>query len=160
MITTVSVIGSPTTTSVAERLGLASSNFPGHFFRADNGHYQVSTAHGRGIDKTAIGHGFLDAIEELRLFEHNVGSARGRAGIGIGPAIARSDKPQFGQAEIEHGSRRLADVLAELRANEDDNRRRRGHINLSSRFGPSGGAGSSLTASAISAKSPGSVNSL
>jgi hypothetical protein len=41
---------------------------------------------------------------------------------GIGPAIARGDEAHFGQAEIEHRPRRLADILAQLRANKNDDR--------------------------------------
>ena len=95
-----------------------------------------------------VGDGVGHRVEELGLFEHDVGAARGRTCVGIGPAIARCDDAHFGEAEIEHGPGRLADILAELRADEDDDRRRRGaaHSNLP-------GSGGSPTSSAISAKS-------
>jgi hypothetical protein len=43
-----------------------------------------------------------------------------RSGRGIGPAVARRDQPHFGQPEVEHGARSLADILAQLRADKDD----------------------------------------
>ena len=50
----------------------------------------------------------------------DVGSGRGGAGRGIGPSVARFDQTHFSKAEIEHGARRLADVLAQLRAHQHD----------------------------------------
>ena len=44
----------------------------------------------------------------------------GRSGSGIGPAVARRHQAQIGEPEIEHGARGLADILAELGADQDD----------------------------------------
>src|SRR3546814_13146848 len=45
--------------------------------------------------------------------------------IRIWPAVARSDQPHIDKPEIEHRPRRLADVFAQLRADEDDGGRLR-----------------------------------
>ena len=120
----------------------------GHFLGTDHRRHDVAFADGRGEDLAAIGDGVGHRVIELGPFEHEVGTARRRAGIGIGPTVARGDDAHFGQAEIEHRPCRLADVLAKLRADEDDNRRRcdAAHSNLP-------GSGGSPTSSAISAKS-------
>ncbi len=62
-----------------------------------------------------------DAVVHLRPFDHHVRPAGGGAGGGVGPAVAGGDEAHLGQPEIEHRPRRLADILAELRADEDDN---------------------------------------
>src|SRR3546814_10443791 len=56
--------------------------------------------------------------ENLRLVQHHVRARRRRPGIRIGPAVARGHQPHLDQPEIQHGPRRLADILAKLRADE------------------------------------------
>ena len=51
-----------------------------------------------------------------------VGLARRGARLVVRPAVARIDQPEFRQAEIGHGARHHADILAELRLDEDDRR--------------------------------------
>ena len=126
-----------------------------HFLRPQHGHDEVAPPDRRGKDLVAVGDGGLDRVVQLRAFENDVGAARGRAGLGIGPAVARGNQPHLGQPEIEHGARRFADVLAELRPNEDDDGFG-GHKSLSWLAGEA----SFSTRSAISAKSPGSLKSL
>ena len=41
------------------------------------------------------------------------------------------DQPEVGQSEVQHGARRLADVLAQLWLDEYNDRSRRGHSSLS-----------------------------
>jgi hypothetical protein len=43
----------------------------------------------------------------------------------IGPAVAGSDQSEIGNPEIRHGPRGEADILAELRLDQDDRGRRR-----------------------------------
>ena len=38
----------------------------------------------------------------------------------LADAVARAHQPHFGQPEIQHGPRRLPDILAQLRADQDD----------------------------------------
>src|SRR3546814_11195933 len=68
----------------------------------------------------SIGDRCGERSEDLRLCRHDVGARRRRAGIGIGPTVARCDEAEFGQPEIEHRARRLADIFAQLRADEND----------------------------------------
>ena len=49
-----------------------------------------------------------------------VGPGGGALGADIGPAVARIDDPQARQREITHGARGHADVLAELRLDQND----------------------------------------
>ena len=58
--------------------------------------------------------------EDLGLLENDVGAASGRTSVGVRPAVARCNQPHVGQPEVEHRSSRLADILAKLRADEDD----------------------------------------
>src|SRR3546814_13142586 len=63
----------------------------------------------------SIGDRCGERSEDLRLCRHDVGARRRRAGIGIGPTVARCDEAEFGQPEIEHRACRLADIFAQLR---------------------------------------------
>ena len=61
-------------------------------------------------------------VEQHGVVENAVG-ARGRAlRVNIGPAVARLDEPQTPESEIGHDAGRRADVLAELRLDQDDDR--------------------------------------
>ena len=77
-------------------------------------------AHRGDIDVRAIRHRVGDGLEHLGPFQDDVRAAGGGAGARIGPAVARSDEAQVDQPEIEHRARCLADILAQLRADEDD----------------------------------------
>jgi hypothetical protein len=76
---------------------------------------------GGGEQQRAIGDRLLDGVEQLDLVEDVIGAGGSPAGMDVRPAIARIDDAQPGQAEIAHGPRAHADVLAELRLDEDDN---------------------------------------
>src|SRR4029450_3368581 len=96
-------------------------------------------------------------LVRLPLAQHATRSAGCRSGFRIGPAVARSDETHFREAKVQHRPGRLADILAQLRADEDDDRWLAAHRSL---LWPGGGTASFSTRSAISAKSPGSLKSL
>ncbi len=135
-------------------------DFGRHFRWIDDRQEEFPAAHRRGKDRGAIGNGVGHRREYFGVGQNRIRSACRRAGLGIGPAIARGDEAKLGQPEIEHCPRGFADILTELRADEDDDRAKAVHNSLPSNPGPSGGTGVPSTASAISAKSPASVKSL
>ncbi len=62
-----------------------------------------------------------------RVVEHGVvedpaGAGRHDTGLLVWPALPWFDEPQARQAEIRHGARGSADILAELRLDQDDHR--------------------------------------
>ena len=78
-----------------------------------------------GEHEGQVGDRGLDGVEQFGLVEDPVGAGGGHPGARIGPAVARLDQTQPRQAEIRHGPRRRADVVAELRLDQDHHRRRR-----------------------------------
>ena len=76
----------------------------------------------RGVKRMQIGRGRLHAREELSRPDHLIGTGSRRLGLGIGPAVAGPYQAQIREAAIEHGARGKADVLAELRLDENDRR--------------------------------------
>ena len=64
----------------------------------------------------------LDARVEPRLVEHRIGAARRRDRLVVRPAVARAHEAQIVEAAIHHRPRRGADILAELRLDQDDRR--------------------------------------
>ena len=101
---------------------LRTGDLAARFLGRDDRLGDAALAHGGSVDMRAIGHGFGRTGIDLRPVEDDVGSGRGGAGGGIGPSVARFDQTHFSKAEIEHGARRLADVLAQLRAHQHDDR--------------------------------------
>ena len=71
---------------------------------------------------TEIGAGRLDAIESGDIDPGLKRTGGQRLGGRIGPAIARGRDAQLRQAEVQHGARRRADILAKLRLGQDDDR--------------------------------------
>ena len=63
-------------------------------------------------------------VEQPRLVEDAVGAGGRHPGARVGPAVARLDQAQPRQAEIRHGARGGADVVAQLRLDQDDDRAR------------------------------------
>ena len=83
----------------------------------------VALARRRGEDEIADRRSPRARVSNtVAAIDHMVGLARRGARLVARPAVARIDEPQLGQAEIGHGARHHADVLAELRLDEDDRR--------------------------------------
>ncbi len=91
--------------------------------RADHGLGELARARGRGVEAVEVGRGVLDALEQRQAVEHLVGARGGGQRLGVRPAALRPHEAQLEQAEVEHRARRGADVLAELRAHQDHDRR-------------------------------------
>ena len=108
---------------------------------------EAAFAHRCCIDMLAIRDRVGHAVKHLGILKDDIGASRGRASRGIRPAIARGDKAHLGQAEIEHGAGRLANILPKLRPNKNENR---GHFYLRA---------ASAMLPAKSSKSRGSVKS-
>jgi hypothetical protein len=96
-------------------------DFSRHLFRPDNRDHQIAPANRRSEYQAAVSNCFGCRIEDLGIVEDNVRAAGRGTCFRIGPAIARAHQPHFGQPEVEHCPRSFADILAELRTNEDDN---------------------------------------
>ena len=95
----------------------------GHFLRGGFGRDDrlglIVRARGGREQQRAVGHRRLHGVEQLRGVEDGVGAGRGAARMHVGPAVARVDDAQPRQAEIAHRPRRHADVLAELRLDQN-----------------------------------------
>jgi hypothetical protein len=77
-------------------------------------------AGGGGKQQRAVGDRLLDRVEQLDVIQDMVGAGGGAPGMDVRPAIARIDDPKPRQPEIAHRARGHADVLAELRLDQDD----------------------------------------
>ena len=75
-----------------------------------------------GEQQRQVGDRLLDGIEQLRPLQNLVGAGRRPLRGDVRPAVARVDNSQARQREIAHGARGHADILAELRLDEDHNR--------------------------------------
>ena len=78
-----------------------------------------------GEHEGQVGDRRLDACRTARPRRARGRRRRPRPRRAVGPAVARLDQPQPRQAEIRHGARRRADIVAELRLDQDHHRRRR-----------------------------------
>ncbi len=76
-------------------------------------------AGGGGKQQRAVGDRLLHGVEQLDLIQDMVGAGGGALRTDIRPAVARLDDPQPGQPEIAHRARGHADVLAELRLDQN-----------------------------------------
>src|SRR6201999_950332 len=72
-----------------------------------------------------------DGIEQFDIIQDMVGAGGGTAGMDVRPAVARIDDAKPRQREIAHRTRGHADVLAELRLDQNDD----GTGQLVARFG-------------------------
>src|SRR5499427_5192571 len=97
----------------------------GRSVRCDHGFRLVMGARRRREDEGAIGDRRLQRVEQRRRFENAVGTGGRAVRVNIGPAVARVDEAQLREAEIRHHARGRADVFAELRLDQDDDRPRR-----------------------------------
>jgi len=62
----------------------------------------------------------LQGIEQLSAAQNVVGAGRGALGGDIWPAVAGIDDPKPRERKVAHRARRHADILAELRLDQDD----------------------------------------
>jgi hypothetical protein len=69
-----------------------------------------------------VGDRLLDGIEQLGAVENMVGTGRGALGGDVRPAVARVDDPKPRKRKIAHRARGHADVFAELRLDQDNDR--------------------------------------
>ena len=72
-----------------------------------------------GKDEVEVGDRRLDGVEQLGRLQDVVGAGGGALGGDVRPAVARIDDAQPAQRKIAHGARGHADVLAELRLDQD-----------------------------------------
>ena len=80
----------------------------------------VVGAGGGGEQQGAVGDRLLHGVEQLDLVQDVVGAGGGARGLDVRPAVARVDDAQPRQREIAHRARGHADVLAELRLDQND----------------------------------------
>ena len=103
----------------------AASDMGGHFprraLRRHHGFGLVMRAGGGGKQQIEVGHRRRNRIEQLGAVEDVIGAGGGALGGDVGPAVARLDDPQARECKIAHGARRHADVLAELRLDQNHN---------------------------------------
>ena len=74
-----------------------------------------------GKQQREVGHRLLHGVEQHSLFQNLVGAGRRPLRRDVRPAVARIDYSQAGKREVAHRARRHADILAELRLDEDHN---------------------------------------
>ncbi len=87
-------------------------------------HYRLGLVMGAGRggeQQRQVGDRLLDGVEQLGLLQNLVGAGRRPLRGDVRPAVARIDDPQTRQRKIAHRARGHADILAELRLDEDHN---------------------------------------
>ena len=92
------------------------------FHRGDHRLGLVMGAGRGGKQQGQIGDRLLDRVEQLGLFQNLIRAGRRPLRRDVRPAVARIDDPQTRQRKIAHRPRGHADILAELRLDEDHNR--------------------------------------
>ena len=96
-------------------------DLPRRGFRRDHGLGLVVGARGGGEQQRAVGDRLLDRVEQLDSFQDMVGAGGRALRVDVRPAVARIDDAQPRQREIAHRARGHADVLAELRLDQNHN---------------------------------------
>ncbi len=94
----------------------------GRLGRPDHRLRLVVGARGRRQHESAVGDRGLDRVVEPGVVENAVGAGGGAPRLQARPAVARVDEAQPRQPEIGHHARGGADVLAELRLDQHDDR--------------------------------------
>ena len=92
----------------------------GRRFRRHHGLGLIVGARGGREQQRAVGDRRFNGLEQFDPVEDMIGARGCALRRDIGPAVARVDDAQPCQAEIAHGARRHADVLAELRLDQND----------------------------------------
>ena len=87
---------------------------------AEDALHLPALAGGGGEHVVQIGDGLAGRLEKRRAVEHMRRAGGRRMGALLRPAVARRDEAKFAQAEIRHGARHHADILGQLRLDEDD----------------------------------------
>ncbi len=72
-----------------------------------------------------VGDRRLHRIVELRVLENAIGAGGRAPRLHVGPTVAGLDEAQPAETEISHHARRRADIFAELRLDQHDDRARR-----------------------------------
>ena len=85
----------------------------------------IVVARGGGEHEAAIANRIIEAVKKPSTVKDAVGAGRHHPRPLVRPALERLDQPQPRQPEIGHGARRRADVLAELRLDQNHDRPRR-----------------------------------
>ena len=93
---------------------------PGRLARAADRLFHIAPPRCRRQDQLQVRDRFPGRVEDARAVDHRIRPGRGRPRRRVGPAVARRHKAQLVQAAIQHRARRHADILAELRAHQDD----------------------------------------
>jgi len=88
--------------------------------RPDHGLGLVVGARRGGEQQVEVGDRLLHRVEQFDLFQNVVCAGRGALGGDVGPAVPGVDDAQAAQGKVAHGARGHADVLAELRLDQDD----------------------------------------
>lgn len=70
----------------------------------------------------AVSDGFREGGKHLYLFEYEIGIGRCRHCCGVWPSVARAHETETVEPAVEHRTGAHADVLPELRFDEDDDR--------------------------------------
>ena len=76
---------------------------------------------GGGKQQRQVGDRLLDGVEQFGLLQDLVGAGGCALRRDVRPAVARIDNSQARQRKIAHRARGHADILAELRLDEDHN---------------------------------------
>ena len=92
------------------------------------------SARGGREQQRAVGDRLLNGVEQFDASRMWSAPAAARCARDIGPAVARVDDAQTRQGEIAHGAGRHADILAELRLDQNDD----GAGEVEACFGPVG----------------------
>ena len=100
-------------------------HFRGRGFRRYHRLGLVVIARGGGEHEAAIANRIIEAVKKRSAVKDAVGTGRHHPRPFVRPALQRLDQPQPRQPEIRHGTRCSSDVLAELRLDQNDDRRRR-----------------------------------
>jgi hypothetical protein len=92
--------------------------------RSDDWFGLIVGARGGSNSETAIADCFGNACVERRAIEQVAGAGRHHPRLVIGPALSRPDETKLRKAEISHGPRCGADILAKLGFDQHDDRAR------------------------------------
>jgi dihydroorotase len=76
----------------------------------------------RGKHEMQVGHRLGQGFEYFGTVEDMFGTGGGRTGLLVQPVVARPDDAQFEQAEIGHGTGHHADILTQLRFDQENDR--------------------------------------